>query len=120
MSGVFPTTLIETPDTSKYSYEVEDKAIKTEIEGGYVSSRARHTRPPRRTFKVGYTYIRDSDLTILDNFYVSMGGGSDDFTWTNPSNNIVYTVRFKTPLSVKFAGRLGNRRWDVTFDLEEV
>ena len=120
MPGVFPTTLSETPDTSKYTYEIEDKAIKTEIEGGYVSSRARHTRAPRMTFKVAYTYIKDADKLILDNFYKSMGGGSDYFTWTNPENAVSYTVRFKSTLSGSFVGRLNNRRWDISFDLEEV
>jgi hypothetical protein len=119
MPGTFPT-LTANPDSSKFGYEKEDPAIKLEMEGGYMISRARHTRALRRTFTLVYTYISDADKVLLDAFWDTMKGGSDYFTWTNPENSTAYTVRFKTPMKIEYRGRYNLKKWDVSVTIEEV
>lgn len=106
-------------DASKYEVSRADPAMRAEMDGGYVVTRARYTRKPRRLFKVGYTSITNADKTTLDNFYDAVSGGSLIFVWTDPSSNIVYSVRLKSPFSFKHVGAGLTRIWDCSFELEQ-
>ena len=122
---VFPT-LSTGSDSSKHSVTQEDVSIRTELEGGYVSSRPRHTRQPRRTFTVGYTEIGDADRYLLNTFYDQMKGGSVIFEWTDPEtkmfdpDGLTYQVRFKGPLKWNYKGIGLARLWTVEFEVEQV
>lgn len=115
---IFPT-LSRGQDSKAMSVELEDKAMKTEMDGGYVVSRAKHTRKPRRKFTSGFSQLTDADKTALEDFWDLVGGGSVIFDWLNPSNNTVYKVRFAAPISFKYSGMGGTNRWDVTFSLDQ-
>lgn len=116
----FPT-LVDTPDVNKWSFTQEDPAIRTPIEGGYVVTRPRHTRKPRRTWSIGFTYITEADKELIRTCYESARGGSDYIVWTNPETLEVLNVRFTGEIRYAFSGKKGgNRRWDVSFSFEEV
>jgi hypothetical protein len=124
---VFPATLPSgaTEDASKFNWKPEDPAMKTTMEGGYVVSRPKHTRKPRKTFKSGFTHIRDVDRATLLKFYEDVHGGSLIFDYTDPTSplnaRVVYKVRFVGDFAWKFAG-IGAahlNRWDVEFTVEQ-
>ena len=116
---VFPT-LSTTQDSALYSVELEDQSIKTPLDGGYVASRPRHTRLPRKTFKTGYTMLTETDKQTLEQFYGAMKGGSVIFDWTDTSTNTTYSVRFADKLSWKYTGKGNYKRWDIQLTLQQV
>lgn len=118
---VFPTLVLAKggQDSTQFSVKIEDVAIKTEMEGGYVVSRARHTRTPRKTFATGYKSISDADRTVLINFYNSVGGSSVIFDWTDPVDKIVWQVRFDGEMSFKYVGIGVTKLWDVSFQVQQ-
>ena len=59
-------TLTEKPDQSTYYYTQEDPAIKSDMEGGYVTSRPRFLRNPRKTFYFGYKTLERAYLLKTD------------------------------------------------------
>jgi hypothetical protein len=118
---IFPSTLSTGPmqDSAKFSVEHEDPAIQSTMDGGYVVSRPRHTRRPRRTWMSGFTYIQDADKAQLETFWQTVMGGSLIFQWKNPHDLADYLVRFKGPLKFTYVGKRANRRWDISFSVEE-
>jgi hypothetical protein len=120
-SSTFPTlSNNRLADADGYQIEYEDPAIRTDMEGGYVVSRPRHTRTPRKTFSVKYTDLSNGDRGTLENFYMNdVRGGSMIFDWTNPQDNLVYQVRFKGGLAFVYHGFGHNQRWDCSFKLEQ-
>lgn len=118
---VFPT-LSTGQDSSLYNMELEDPGMKTPIEGGYVVSRAKHTRIPRRIFKTGFTSITSTDRDTLVTFYGTVHGGSVIFDWADPASAggaTVYQVRFADKLNFKYTGHGTSQRWDVAISLEQ-
>lgn len=116
---VFPT-LTNTEDSSFYNLELEDSSMKTEMEGGYVVTRSKHTRAARRTFTSGFTFLNTADKALLDTFYGStVKGGAVIFDWTDPVTTTVYQVRFLEPMSFKYVGKGTNKLWNVTFKLQQ-
>lgn len=106
-------------DSKKFDYELEDPSMTTEMEGGYVVSRARHTRTPRKTWRCGFTYIDNADRAVVENFWNQVRGRSVVFVWMNPQDNVEYRVRFKEKMSFTYVGQGSNQRWDVSFSLEQ-
>lgn len=117
-TSTFPS-ISSIQDSKFYSVELEDPSLKTKMEGGYVISRAKHTRRPRRTFTTGFSFIKDSERKILEDFYDSVRGSSLTFYWNDPIYNERFTVRFAEKYSFKYIGIRNVHRWDVTFSLEE-
>lgn len=115
---VFPV-LAKGQDAKFYSIELEDTAIKTSMEGGYVVSRARHTRRPRRTFKTGFTDLAPGDASLLEAFYDLVRGGSVVFDWPDPVTHTVFQVRFMEKLLFQYVGIGPTQRWDVQMTLEQ-
>lgn len=117
---IFPT-LSRGEDRALYSKELEDAALTTPMEGGYVVSRAKHTRTPRATFTSGFTFITDAERATLEAFYEQVRGGSVVFDWTDPiaSPSKVYQVRFVGPLKFDYKGKGNTHRWDVRFTLQQ-
>lgn len=77
-----------------------DPAIRSEFEDGSVQTRPRFTRM-RRRWTLSWANIHKTQYEELSNFYRSRKGGSLSFTWTNPMNGGVYTVRFVGELTAK-------------------
>lgn len=117
---VFPTlTNLVKPDSSKHTETREDPAMRTEAEGGYVITRAKHTRVPRKSWTVGYRMLLNSDKAALDAFWDLVRGGSAIFDWTNPQDNVLYKVRFKEQIRWAYTGIGSSQRWDCSFSLEQ-
>lgn len=117
----FPTLALTNggQDSKFYSEKLEDPSMKTTMEGGYVASRARHTRPPRITFTTGFSSISDADRKTLRDFWASVGGGSVIFDWQNPVDGITYAVRFAAEMQFKYVGIGETKLWDCQITLEQ-
>lgn len=107
------------PDSAQFGQDLEDPAMRTEMEGGYVATRPKHTRAPRKTWMVAYRNLTDDDKLSLETFWGTVRGGSVIFDWTNPSNLTVYQVRFKDPLKFRYTGIGSSQRWDCSFSVEQ-
>jgi phage-related protein len=119
---IFPYVLStgDEQDSANFTVEHEDPSIRSDMEGGYVYSRPRFTRTPRRTWTSGFTYIKPQGKSDLEAFWQTVKGGSDLFQWRNPSDGTDIIVRFKGPLKFTYRGNGSNKRWDVQFTVEEV
>lgn len=106
-------------DSQTYKVALEDVTIKSPIEGGYVVSRARHTRPPRKTFDVSYKSISDADRKTLEAFYGTVRGGSVVFDWTDPVDKQLWQVRFESELTFNYTGVGTTKLWDVSFKVQQ-
>lgn len=111
-------------DSRYYDMQPENPAMGSEMEGGYVFTRPRFTRTPRKRFKTGFTDITQDDRLILESFWNEVKGSSNAFLWTDPTDGRVYNVRF--PLDYPgfrfvYKGFGETRRYDVPdIQLEEV
>lgn len=115
---VFPT-LSQDPVSDEYEVEFEDPSIKTDLEGGYVSSRPRHTRKPRQTWMIKFVLLNQADKVTLQNFYNSVMGGSAIFTWVNPEDKVTYYARFKEPLKFGYKQMGQTKQFNCAITLEE-
>lgn len=109
----FPASLAKIQDSQYFSIELEDKGLKGEVEGGYTHTRPRHTRPPRRTFKTGFTEISQEQLQTLLDFY-DLVGTYQKFNYTDPTSGKVYELRFDKPFSPKYKGIGKTKLWTIT------
>lgn len=126
----FPLTRNSTGwDSAEFVPEQENPAITTEMEGGYTVSRPRHTRDPRRSWKLGWKSTTDAEKQLLENFWDAVRGSSDAFTWTDPSTitpenllGVSYVCRFKpgSKPSYKYMGRGPLRIWDMSCEIEQL
>jgi hypothetical protein len=108
------------PDSAQYEVTTEDVSMSTKMEAGYVYTRPRFLRAPRKTFKIGYQQLTDAHKAALDTFYsTTVKGGSVIFDWYNWEDLVTYAVRFKGELTFKYVGRGDYRVWDCSFTLEQ-
>lgn len=113
----FPT-LSQNPDISGWEEQVAfNPTIRSETDGGYVLTRARFTRLPRR-WNLVYRVLPVADVNTLKTFEGTVKVGSDSFLWTNPQNSTQYTVRLLEPIRYSMHG--SKNYWDVEMVLEEV
>jgi len=97
-----------------------DPAIRSQSEGGYVTSRARFTRIPHKWI-VNYTWMSQTNKDTLKAFVDdTVVGGSDSFTWTNPEDSTDYDVRFLGLVRYIPHPHTNFLWWMVEFVLEEV
>jgi phage-related protein len=116
----FPSTLAGKQDSAKFGFEQENVGIRSEMEGGYVLTRPRHTRTPRRTWKTGFTNLSDAEKTTLETF-INQQGTYKAFNYTLPVSGTIVNVRFKDMPKFEYHGMGTNLRWDVNdIMLEEV
>lgn len=114
----FPLSTKE--DARKYGLESEDKGIRSDMEGGYVLSRPRHTRNPRRTFITGFTGLMEADFNTFYAFWVAKGTYLA-FTYEVKYNNETVNVRFQAPPRFEYVGVGGTDIWNINdIKLEEV
>ena len=107
-------TLSERPDQSTYYYTQEDPAIRSEMEGGYVTSRPRFLRNPRKTFYFGYKTLPDADYKLLEQHWIDTQGGSLVFQYVDWHDGRTYDVRYKERWRSRFVGAGQTRWWDIT------
>ena len=116
----FPSALADLQDSSKFGFEQEDVGIRSEMEGGYVLTRPRHTRTPRRTWHTGFTDLSDADKTTFENF-VAVQGTYLAFNYTLPVSGTIVNVRFKEIPKYEYKGSGPALRWTINDSiLEEV
>lgn len=121
MSDFPPSSPTLKEDSSGFSMEQADPAIKVKAEGGYAMSRPRYTRTPPRKIMTKFTAIKESDRALLEAFWNSKKGGSVIFTYTIPPTNEEINVRFGKSMKYKYKGTGGTHLWDVeNVELEEV
>ncbi len=102
-----------------------DPAIRSQSEGGYVTSRARFTRIARKWI-VNYTWMSKANArtnpaaTGIKAFEDARAGGSDNFDWPNPDDGVTYDVRFLGLVRYIPHENTNFLWWMVEFVLEEV
>ena len=107
-----------------------DPAIRSQTEGGYITSRARFTRISRQwtvryewmsnTARTGNPDISQKNKDVLKTFEDAPCAGSQSFTWTNPADGANYTVRFLGPVRYTPHPHTNFLWWTVEFELEQV
>ncbi len=86
--------------------------VRTEFEGGYVQSRAKHTRS-RKRFRLIWSHMKEADWDLLTAFFIANQGGSWGYTFLGTGD-----YRFSTDeIEWTWAGP-GRRR--VEIEVEEV
>jgi hypothetical protein len=107
-------------DTAKFGFDVEDVGIRSTMEGGYVLTRPRHTRKPRRTWMTGFTDLSNDEMNTFLAFWDDVGTFKG-FTYYVIPNNELVNVRFASKPSFAYKGQGGNYRWDINdIKLEEI
>jgi hypothetical protein len=94
-----------------------DPTIRSRSVAGYLKTRPRASRVPSQ-FKGAYLPLTDTDRATLEEFEESVGVGSTSFTWTNPADDVEYTVRFKEPVRYMPIGT--KNHWKAEMTLVEV
>ena len=113
----FPTLSIN-PSVRDWTEEKAfDPTIRSRSEGGYVKTRARCTRIPRKWHMV-YDALSKTDKETLEEYEDDQQVGAGSFNWTNPLNSTTYSVRFAGPVKYTMMGNVNF--WTVAIDLEEV
>jgi hypothetical protein len=107
-------------DSSTWNQTAEDPALRTKIEGGYVVTRRKYTRPPRRSWKLGWTETTDYFKGLVEVLWNAVGGGSDSFTMIDPPTGATITVRFSAQPTYQYVGVRDAHRWTITAEVEEV
>ena len=87
--ATFPTLSVTA--SMKYEDEYIKPIVKTKFEGNYAQTRPKYTRSSQN-FMPTYTMITEADKDSLQAFFNTNSGNS--FDWTNPTDSVVYTVRF--------------------------
>ena len=68
--------------------------LRTPFEAGYVQTRARYTRVPRR-WELSWNYLSSTDYgSLRTHFEDTVVGGGDSFGWTHPKDASTHTVRY--------------------------
>lgn len=120
-AGNFPSSLQTQIDSSTFQPTYEDSTLRTPLEGGYLASRPRHTRPARRSFQFGYTEVDNTTKMLLEVFYRQTTlGGALSFDFTDPTNGAVITVMFMAPPEAQYKGIKTVFKWDITCKIQEV
>lgn len=115
----FPT-LSNTEDARKYGFDTEDVGMRSDMEGGYVLTRPRHTRAPRRIWKTGFTAVVHTDYQTFLDFWME-NGTFTAFTYTTKIDNEAVNVRFSQKPTFKYVGLGETPLWDIDdIVLEEV
>lgn len=88
--AVFPT--LSKQATAKYKETFTKPSVRTKFEGNYEQTRSKFTRGTN-AFTVTFRYLTVTDKATLKTFFADNNGG--EFDWTNPLDDLTYTVRFK-------------------------
>ena len=119
--GTAPTGLVQAPYIEELTSAL-DPTVRTEVEAGYVASRARFTRTPRRwTLRFDMTTTANVFGTDkIRDFVTARGVGGEAFTWVEPVAAESVQVRFQSPPVYTPVDGTNNTRWTIAMILEEV
>lgn len=97
-----------------------DPTIRSRSEGGYVTTRARFTRIPRK-WTIKYDWVTKANKNTIKTFEDdTVVGGSANFDWLNPENSATYDVRFLGLIRYAPHPDTNFLWWIIEFELEEV
>lgn len=96
-----------------------DPAVRSQSEGGYVTSRARFTRITRK-WTIRYAWMSQANKATIKAFEDARYAGAESFTWTSPEDGTSHTVRFFEPVRYTPHEHTNFLWWTVEFVLEEV
>jgi len=113
----FPTLSTEPIDRDFSEALAYDPSIKSQAEDGTILSRARFTTTKKK-WTMSYNNLTEADKLLLDAFQTTVMVGALTFTWTNPRDDIAYTVRFAEPLDYTIHPSMQGI-WLVSFTLIE-
>lgn len=91
-------TLVQTPYIEELASAL-DPTLRTEVEAGYVASRARFTRAPRR-WTLRFDMMTAANKATLRAFEIARGVGASSFTWADPEYvpvNLLTNPGFELP-----------------------
>jgi phage-related protein len=63
--------------------------------GNKTEQRLKRNSTVQKTFRLTWRSLNNTDKASIYDFYVARGGAFESFSWTNPVDNVAYTVRFK-------------------------
>jgi len=107
-------------DAAKFGFDSEDVGMRSEMDGGYVLTRPRHTRKPRRTFKTGFTGISQANFNTFLTFWEEHGTYKA-FNYTVPISGEIVNVRLQKKPTWAYKGIGQTFLWDIDeIYLEEV
>ncbi|MFW6855392.1 hypothetical protein ACODYM_29295 [Burkholderia gladioli] len=114
--------LADQQDSKNYEINHENPVLASKMDGGYVVTRPRNMRRPRRTWTSSFTSMTDLQRQTLEAFYSQVYGGSAMFNWQNPQDGTWIVVRFTTDttFNFKYVGMGPTSLWDLSFKVEEV
>lgn len=119
----YPST-IKTLDAASFTESYENVAAKSgDMEGGYVISRPKFTRAPRRTWTFNYVEMSDAEKKKLSDFWILVKGSSAAFDWKHPISGLTINVRFAADMKMNFKriGFAGTNVWESeTVQIEEI
>jgi hypothetical protein len=95
-----------------------DPTIRSPVEAGYVQTRAKFTRIPKK-WHIFYPLILDTDKVSLESFQDTVKVGADKFYWINDKDLVTYEVRLLSPMVFNIHPQ-SSIYWTATFDLEQV
>lgn len=107
------------PDSQEFVESVENPALRTELEGGYVASRPKHTRTPRKSWDIKYRGLTNADKSAIETHWNSVRGGSLIFDWVNPQSGVTWSVRYNDAPKWEYVGMGNTQLWDCSFKLEQ-
>lgn len=90
--------------------------IRTEMEQGYVQTRARLTKAPRK-WRFSHVMLTSSEKSTWLAFWDSKKGGSASFSFTDPISGGDVSVRFAMKEPEVLLAIPG--RWNINVELEE-
>jgi len=71
----------------------EFRTLVSKFENG-VEQRRSARNNPIRTWKLEFKNVSKSVYELILDFFIAKKGQFSSFTWTNPNDNVEYTVRF--------------------------
>jgi len=112
-------TLSQNPDAEGFRQEpVTDPTLRNDCENGKVLTRAKYTSVPKK-WAFNYTQLSNTDKELIDVFEkTTVKYGADSFSWTNPIDNITYTVRFTKPVVYVLADSQLHE-WNIQIEIAE-
>ena len=90
-----------------------DPNIRAEMEGGYIITRARNNREPRRQIRTGYELLYDNEKLVLESFQNGRKITGLTFTYALPTTGEIVVVRFEQPISFEYIGMGPTKLWRV-------
>jgi len=76
-----------------FDESIQNRTLVSEFENG-TEQRRNVWNAPRRKWRLVFRNRSTSDFETVRDFYIAQKGAYDSFTWTNPNDNVEYTVRF--------------------------